>query len=241
MKNIILSAITTVSLSTVAFSLVSESASAAGLVGSFQLSSGASTTLTLSKDSIDFVNFNNININRVFVTPDSNPVIGGSFLSNGFDRASVKDIPLLPSNNPIPNFLDLGKQSIAASITDTLNVFNLESVSAFTFSGSAGLVNIGFDVHGTFVSDTGDATEGHGNFTFQYVGFLPNGQKVTPTNIQTYINSGKKLSDIRFSGAAFAIGEPDDQKTPEPSAMLGLLGLTSFGLVNLRQKRALKK
>jgi hypothetical protein len=241
MKNLILSTFTTLSLSTVAFSLISDSASAAGLVGSFQLSSGVNTTLTLSKDSIDFVNFNNININRVLVTPNSNPTLGGSFLSNGFDRASVKDIPLLPANNLIPNFLDLGKQSVAGSIVDGLNVFNLESVAPFVFSGSAGSVKIDFDVHGTFVSDTGDQTEGHGNFTFQYVGFLPNGQKVTPTNIQTYLNAGNKLSGIRFSGAAFAIGEPDEQKTPEPSAMLGLLGLTGFGLVSLRSKRALKK
>jgi hypothetical protein len=241
MKNLILSTFTTLSLSTVAFSLISDSASAAGLVGSFQLSSGANTTLTLSKDSIDFVNFNNININRVLVTPNSNPTLGGSFLSNGFDRASVKDIPLLPSNNLIPNFLDLGKQSVAGSIVDGLNVFNLESVDPFVFSGNAGLVNIAFDVHGTFVSDTGDQTKGHGTFTFQYSGSLPNGQTATSTNIQTYLNAGNKLSDIRFSGAAFAIGKPDDQKTPEPSAMLSLLGLTGFSLVGFRSKRALKK
>jgi hypothetical protein len=240
MKNLLLGTIATVSLTATAFTLTPESASASSLIGSFQLSSGVKTTLTLSKNSIDFVNPNSLSINRIVVTPDSNPLLGGTFLTNGFDRASVQDISLLPSNTLIPHFLDLGKSTVAGSITDNLNVFNLESVDPLVYSGSNGLVNISFDVHGTFVSDTNDLSEGHGIFTFQYSGLLPNGQKADSTNIQTYLNAGNKLKGIRFSGAAFAITKPDEQKTPEPSAMLGLLGLTGFGFASFRQKRAAK-
>jgi hypothetical protein len=237
MKNLIFGTIATVSLTATAFSLTSESASAAALTGSFQLSSGTNTTLTLSKDSI---NFNDPSpVNQVFITPDSNPLVGETFLSGGFNLASIKDISLIPSTNSIPKFLDLGKSTVAGSITNNLDVFNLEQVDAFQFSGSTGLVNIDLNVHGTFVSATGEESIGSGKFTFQYVGKLPTGQLVTPAKLQNYLNAGNELSGIRFSGAAFAI-EKDDQKTPEPSAMLGLLGLTGFGFASFRQKRATK-
>jgi hypothetical protein len=237
MKKLLLSTIATVSLSSIAFSLTSTSASAAALVGEFQIGTG-NALATISKNSVDFTAPNQVTINP----------LSGTFLSEGFDRATIQDISPIPFAGSVPNFLDLGKSTVAGSTSDSQNTFNLtnttgllvsETINPFT---NTTVVDIKIGVVGAFTSSTSEVSVGNGILTFQYAGKLPSTNILaTKATVENWLNANKTLSGVTFSGAVFGEEIPDGQPTPEPSAMLGLLGLTGFGLVSFRQKRAIKK
>lgn len=209
-------------------------ANAAALTGEFHLGSGSVdgkvSNIFLTKDSLSF-------------TPTPTPVMidadtnGGTF--SNFNSAYITEIVSFNSsttNNPFLDFgyLELGNSGIEtpgdvytglnddSSLKDGLNVFNLEQAS-YQLNQSGDNVAVDVALWGSFVSETGEETDGAGNLTFQI-------NDTTIAEVQGKLDGGEKIGGLTFSGGLFS----ESKRVPEPTTLFGL-GVVAAGLIVSRR------
>ena len=182
----------------------------AALIGSFDIDNNGN--VQLSADSLTFLNPSTFNV--------SNPT--GSF--SDFSLGSIGSIISFADNTADNPFMDLGID--AATITDGLNTYTLNS-AAFNLSQiSDAAVGINVTTTGFFTSAGGVLSTGSGDFTFQAQGVLD--------DIETLLASGGSIN-ATYSGISLA---SVTQAVPEPAALLGL-GVVAAGMAVSRRRKTI--
>ncbi|MBD2354121.1 PEP-CTERM sorting domain-containing protein [Tolypothrix sp. FACHB-123] len=224
--NATLAATAVIPLATAGTFTFAASAQAAALTGEFQFQGGftanpsATSLITLSKDKLNFT--------PQPITPIGITANTGSF--GAFNTGNIGNIISFASDIADNPFMDFGNLNIpgvilpgenTTSITDGFNTFSLESAD-YSIAQSGANVAIDVQLWGFFTSATGEKSKGAGNLTFQV-----NNQTVTQVN--STLASGGSISNLSFSGGAFAT-------VPEPTTLLGLSAIGIIMGVSRRRK-----